>query len=242
MLERDFRAALKANPDITDSEILQMFRANLSEYQKAVGESDSFSIFNPYYKTKEVRVKPFIEEGTEESELLLNAFRTGRNQKQKLELLNTGIFASNRAKVASKGRTIYTTDKTKPLTCTLCRKDDIKWGAKICSGCRAEITYTVKKSTDGQEWLIIVLGFLFMIPLMLVFFAVLWVLSLFGVLWIISDGVTNLIAWLICGLAFVPAFWIHHKGTESQTMYVSTKVEFHRPGATAGVILGPPSD
>ena len=138
----------------------------------------------------------------------------------------------------SKPKIVDLTDKTKPLTCTLCRKDDIKWGAKICSACRAEITYTEKKSTDGQEWLIVVFALIFAIPLMLGLAAILWILSLFGVEWSPGDGVL----YLICGLAIVPAFWMHHRATETQTVYRRTKVEFHRPGTTAGVIFGPPDE
>ena len=61
LAERGFRATLKAKPEITDLEILRVFRSNLPKYRKAGREGDHWSIFNPDYRTKKIVVLPCLK-------------------------------------------------------------------------------------------------------------------------------------------------------------------------------------
>lgn len=238
LLERDFRAAVKANPEITDSEILRIFRSNLPKYRKAGRKGDHWSIFNPYYSTKKVRVKPFIDEGTEESKVLLNAFRNGRNQKQKLELLEAGIMASWRASASAETASSEESSNQKPKTikiknpktleCWFCKKDDIKFGATVCNGCQAQIVYKTSGSQQAEEnvlWVLYSIGVLVLIML---------------VVRLVSDVISeSALAWCFGISVVVGGVLAHnHLKKKGEDNIVSTSVEFKKPKAKAAIFVG----
>ena len=89
LLEKEFRSLVRANPEISDSQILDTMKTNWSHYMAASGP---YSMFNlPYSDPQHVS---FLNLNRPEAHALLYSFREGKTKKERLELLKGYIDAS----------------------------------------------------------------------------------------------------------------------------------------------------